>query len=195
MISRGDRLHGVSPGSAVSMCGHCCAALGLQAGPGSTSRKEGMRPRCLRTRAALPLRIRAGSGKRILSRPGKHASRFLATVGRMAITRPASARASNVALMGRRREDGGIAAREEQRAAQIFLHHGSEHHAEKERRRLAVEAAEDIAEEAEQGHQVDVHGGVGQAVDPDGAQNENGPDRGNDTAPGSSSPRCRSAAG
>ena len=65
-------------------------------------------------------------------------------------------RHSIVALIGRVTSTSRVALREQQRAAQELLHHRAEDEAEQQRRRLAVELAEDVAEEAEQRHQVDV---------------------------------------
>ena len=60
-----------------------------------------------------------------------------------------SASASIVALIGRVTRTSGLPLDKQQRATKELLHHRAENEAEQHRRRLAVELAEDVAEQAE----------------------------------------------
>ena len=83
-------------------------------------------------------------------------SRFLRIAGSSTEASSSAATASRHALNGSRSSTSGAALRQHQRAAQILLHRRAEDEAEQQRRRLAAELVEDVAEQAEQRHQVHV---------------------------------------
>ena len=70
-------------------------------------------------------------------------------------------------------KDRRIAAGEEHGAPEVLLHHRPEDHGQQHGRRLAIELGEEIAQDPEQGHEIDVELAVAEAEHADGAEDEN----------------------